>query len=297
MSPPARPEAATAPELRAGGRVRGAWAAAEAYAILTFTMGCWGGNAVAGRLAIGEISPMVITALRWGIVALFLVGLTGSQLVAAWPVLRRNARKVIFMGTCGFTVFNALFYVAAHYTSGVNIAILQGAIPVLVILGAVAFHGVRLGPLQVAGTAATLCGVAIVATQGQIGTLGGMNLNIGDGLMIVACFLYAGYTLALRDRPKIPSLVFFSGMALLAFLTSLPLLAYEIVAGTAIWPGPKGWLILLFIAFFPSFLAQLAFMRGVEIIGPSRAGLFANLVPIFGAFLAVLILDEPFGVH
>ena len=59
----------------------------------------------------------------------------------------------------------------------------------------------------------------------------------------------------------------------------------------------EGWLILLFIALFPSFLAQLAFMRGVAMIGPSRAGLFANLVPIFGALGAVMILGEPFALY
>ncbi len=36
-------------------------------------------------------------------------------------------------------------------------------------------------------------------------------------------------------------------------------------------------------------------MRGVELIGPNRAGLFVNLVPIFGAGLAVLLIGEPFG--
>jgi drug/metabolite transporter (DMT)-like permease len=48
------------------------------------------------------------------------------------------------------------------------------------------------------------------------------------------------------------------------------------------------------VAFFPSLLAQIFFLRGVELIGPGRAGLFVNLVPVFGALLAVAILGEPF---
>lgn len=52
---------------------------------------------------------------------------------------------------------------------------------------------------------------------------------------------------------------------------------------------------LLFIAIFPSLLAQMLFMRGVELIGPNRAGLFMNLTPVFGAVLAVVLLGEPFG--
>jgi drug/metabolite transporter (DMT)-like permease len=38
-------------------------------------------------------------------------------------------------------------------------------------------------------------------------------------------------------------------------------------------------------------------MRGVELIGPGRAGLFVNLVPILGALLAVLLLGEPFRAY
>ena len=200
------------------------------------------------------------------------------------------------MAVCGFSIFNALFYVAAHYTTAVNIAILQGSIPVFVVLGALVLHRVRIGAVQVLGIAATLIGVAVVATHGHLATLAAFRFNFGDGLMLLACFLYAGYTLALRDRPKVPSLIFFSAMAVIAFLTSLPLLAYEVVSGTVLWPTLKGWAIIAFIALFPSFLAQLAFMRGVQLIGPGRAGLFANLVPPFGAFLAVIILGEPFGL-
>ena len=74
-------------------------------------------------------------------------------------------------------------------------------------------------------------------------------------------------------------------------------MAYEIATGTATWPTPRGWLIVLYVGLFPSFVSQVLFMRGVELIGPGRAGLFVNLVPIFGALLAVLILSEPFAAY
>jgi drug/metabolite transporter (DMT)-like permease len=86
-------------------------------------------------------------------------------------------------------------------------------------------------------------------------------------------------------------------LATVALATSLPLVGYEIATGTVQWPTPNGWLILVFIGLFPSFLAQVLFMRAVELIGPGRAGLFVNLVPVFGAFLAVLILGEPFHLY
>ena len=251
---------------------------------------------MAGRLAVGQVSPMAITCLRWGIVAIFLASATSRRLVLAWPALRRDWRRIVLMAVCGFSIFNALFYVAAHHTTAVNIAILQGSVPIFVVLGTVVLHQTRVGAVQAFGIATTLIGVAVVATQGHLATVAAFRFNLGDGLILLACLLYAGYTLALRNRPNIPSLVFFSAMAVVAFLTSLPLLAYEIVTGTVQWPTPEGWAILVFIALFPSFLAQLSFMRGVQLIGPARAGLFGNLVPLFGAFLAVVILGEPFAL-
>lgn len=259
----------------------------EAYALLVFTMGCWAGNAVAGRMAVGEVSPMVIVSLRWAIVSVFLAGITPRQVIRYWPELRRFHRKIALMAVCGFSLFNAFFYVSAHYTTAINIAILQGAIPVFVMIGAIVLYGTQITALQVAGIAATLVGVVLTATQGNFYSLAAFRLNLGDALMLIACLFYSGYTLALRTTPNVPGLVFFSALAMIAFLTSLPLLGYELATGTAKFPTMEGWAILVFIALFPSFLAQLAFMRGVRLIGPGRAGIFTNLAPIFGAILAV----------
>ena len=51
------------------------------------------------------------------------------------------------------------------------------------------------------------------------------------------------------------------------------------------------------MALGPAFAAQMFFMRGVELIGPGRAGVFVNLVPVFGAIMAVALLGEPFAAY
>ncbi|RYY87407.1 MAG: EamA family transporter, partial [Comamonadaceae bacterium] len=45
------------------------------------------------------------------------------------------------------------------------------------------------------------------------------------------------------------------------------------------------------------FISQLTFMQAVSLIGPARAGMFMNLVPIFGPLLAVLVLSEPLSPY
>jgi drug/metabolite transporter (DMT)-like permease len=267
----------------------------QPYLLLVLTALLWGGNAIAGRLAVGEISPMVLTCLRWVIVVAILVPTMGPQLRSHWPALAPRWPLILFMGALGFTGFNALFYAAAYHTTAVNLTIFQGAIPVLVLLGTVLFFHARIRLLQVLGMLVTIVGVIAVAAKGDWEILRRLALNIGDVWMLIACLFYAGYTLGLRSRPLVPGFVFFTAMAIVAFLTSLPPLAYEVMTGTVQWPTLKGWLVLLYVGLMPSLLSQIFFMRGVELIGPARAGLFVNLVPVFGALLAVLLLGEPFA--
>ena len=274
---------------------KAAWG--QAYLLLTLTTLMWGGNAIAGRLAVGEVSPMVLTCLRWVIVVTIMLPLVGRQVVAEWPKIKERWLFTILMGTFGFTAFNGLFYAAAHHTTAVNLTIFQGAIPVLVLLGTVLFFGARVIPLQILGMIVTIVGVVLVSVKADLEILKTLSLNIGDVWMLVACLFYAGYTLGLRHRPAMPGLVFFAAMAAVAFVSSLPLIGIEIAQGAAQFPTPTGWLILLYVAIMPSLLSQIYFMRGVELIGPARAGLFVNLVPVFGALLAVLLLGEPFATY
>lgn len=269
----------------------------QAYALLSVAALAWAGNAVVSRIAIGEVSPMVLTCVRWFIVSAVFLAVRRRSWRQDLQVLLPHWRIGLYMGAIGYTVFSAIIYVAAYSTQAVNLAILQGTIPVFVLLGALVFHGSRAGPLQIIGVLVTLAGVAVVASKGDLDILLGLGFNVGDVLMLVGCALYAVYALRLRARPAMPGLLFFMLMGFGAFAASLPLLAAEVALGRAYWPTPTGIAVILFVALAPSFIAQLSFMRGVELIGAGRAGVFINLVPVFGAFLSVAILGEPFGTY
>ncbi len=287
-------EAPSAASRRLSGRLGGA-IAGNAYLLLAFTMLCWGGNAVASRMAVGVLSPMVLVSVRWLVVVAILAVVARRQLAADWPLLRRRLPWIFLMGALGFTAINALFYLAAHSTTAGNLGIVQGAIPVFVLLGALLMHRTPIAGVQVAGILVTLLGVVVVATRGDLETLLKLTFAHGDLIMIGACLLYSGYTLNLRKRPAVSGLGFFCGLALAAFVTTLPLVAIEIAAGEDLWPTTwQGVAIILYVALFPSFLAQISFMRGVALIGAGRAGIFINLVPVFAAVLAVLVPGAAF---
>ncbi|MBY0610700.1 MAG: DMT family transporter [Beijerinckiaceae bacterium] len=263
--------------------------------VLTTLM--WGGNTVAGRLAVGEMSPMVITCLRWLITCLVLSLFAGRAALAEWPAVRRHWLFFIVMALCGFTIFNAVFYYSAHLTSGINLSIIQSAIPVFVLIGTVLWRHLPVTPMQMVGLVFSLIGILVIATKGDIGAMAALSVNVGDLMMLIACIFSAIYTLAISDRPKTSMISFFVFISVAAFLTSIPMLAVEYASGAAMMPTPKGWLILLYISIFPSMLGQIFFIRGVELMGAGRVGIFLNLTPVLGSLLAVLLLHERFGLH
>jgi drug/metabolite transporter (DMT)-like permease len=263
--------------------------------LLTLTAVFWAGNTVAGRLAVGHVSPMLLVLLRWVVVLAVLWPLYGREVRAHWPQIRPRLGRIASMAFVGFTGFNVLYYTAAHTTSAINIGILQGSIPVVVLAGAFLMHGTRVTLVQIAGVLITSVGVVVVATQGAPLAILDIGLNMGDLAMLAACVLYAFYTVALRDRPQMPGAAFFTLLALIAAATSLPLLALEAMLLGFSWPSWQGWLVTLYVAIFPSCLAQLFYLRGVDLIGPGRAGVFVNLVPVFAAILAVALIAEPFA--
>jgi drug/metabolite transporter (DMT)-like permease len=265
--------------------------------LLSLTALMFAGHSVVGRLAVGEISPMTLTCARWGL-ALIPLGLAARGDFARDIVaLRPRWMFVVAMGALGFTAFNALFYSAAHFTSALNLSILQGAIPAFVLIGARLVFGIKVRPWQAFGALVTMVGVAAIASQGEIARLFALAFNGGDLLMVLACVFYAGYTVGLRDRPRVSRFGFFAAMAAVAFVTSIPLLAIEIARGGFVQPTLRGLAVLAYAALFPSLIAQILYMRGVELIGPGRAGVFVNLVPVFGALLAVLLLGEGFALY
>ena len=262
--------------------------------LLTLTSIFWAFNTVAGRAAVGEVSPLLIVSVRWFFVSIILSILCRNQLIETWSILNKKIKWLIFMGLFGFTGFNSAYYVAAHDTIAINLGLVQGTMPAFIIIIAWIWLKDKINFTQFLGVLITFIAVLIVVCSGNFNALIKLELNSGDIVMIFACTLYAIYAVGLRKKPKISALPLLTFFAYIAFLGSLPGFIYETYSNQLILPGQKGFIILGVIIIFPSFLAQIFFMKGVEKIGPSRSGLYTNLVPVFSSLLAVFFLGEEF---
>ncbi|WAP68823.1 DMT family transporter [Jiella pelagia] len=262
------------------------------YLVLTTVALLWAGNAIAGKMAAGHISPMLLTLVRWFFATLLVAPFALPHVRADWPVIRPRLVYLSILGAVGFASFNAIFYLAANYTTAINITIEQSAMPLVVFLANFVLFRMRVAWLQLVGFALTLVGVAVTTANGDLSTLLSLDLNRGDALMMLAVLFYGGYTVALRFKPQIHwlSTIFVLSSASLA--VSFVYAVIEFALGLTQLPDFQGVAAALYTVIFPSLIAQSLYIRGVEMIGPNRANLFINLVPVFGALLAVMIVGE-----
>lgn len=267
----------------------------NAYLLLMVTMVFWGGNAVAGRFAVGDISPLLLTWFRWNLGAAVLLFMARHHLRRDWPVIRHELPYLFFMGAIGFALFNALLYTALTFTTAINATIVQAGIPMFIFILNFSIFRTSIRSVQILGYSLTLIGVLVVASRGEFRQLADLDANLGDVIMILAALVYATYSVALRAKPDIHWLSFLAVLFASAAVVSMPLAAYEATTSKFIWPTTvTGFGVIVYTAIFPSILGQALFIRGIEALGGNAAGLFVNLVPIFGALLAILFLGEAF---
>jgi drug/metabolite transporter (DMT)-like permease len=264
------------------------------YVLLVTTAILWAGNTIAGKFAVGHISPFLLTSARWFAAILILLPFALPHLRRDLPVIRRHAVFLFLLGSMGFALFNNLFYLALNYTSAINVAIEQASMPLIVFVLNFLFFSIRTSRLQIGGFVLTLIGIAIIVTQGDPAGMTSQTVNLGDALMMGAVFVYGLYSVALVRKPPLHWLSFITVLAGAAFVASIPFTIWEFAAMRARLPDSVGFAVIVYTAIFPSIVAQLSWMRGLEMIGSNRGGIFINLVPIFASTLAIMLLGEAF---
>ena len=271
---------------------------ASPYLLLTLVALFWAGNAVVGRAARELVPPFTLALARWSGALLLLAPFAWRTVLADAARLRVHWRIVLLLGLLGVAAFNALLYSGLHYTTATNSLLIQAAIPPLIAAFAFALFRDLTNRRQIAAIALSMTGVVIVVCQGDPNVLLHLKIGLGDGLILIAAAAWALYTVLLRKRPAVHPLSFLACTFAIAVAAMAPLAVLEALQGqTVVWGAPTLGA-MAYVAVFPSLVAYLLYTRGVDLIGPARAGQFVNLLPLFGAVLSVLLLGEALhGYH
>ena len=250
----------------------------------------WSGNFVAGRALRGAVDPVTLNFLRWLVALAIIAPFVWNSTLAAWPVLRREWRLITALGATGIAAFHILIYLALQSTTVASALLILSLAPIATLLGSALLELRQPSRRQTGGALISIAGAAVLITRGDFSSIFSQSFSTGDLWMLAAVAIWAAYSLILRRRPAdlSPSVALAASVAA-ALLMMLPLLLFTSVPFAGL--GSAGVLLSIgYIALFASAIAFLLWSRGVSQLGPG--GQFVNLMPVFGAGLAFLLLGE-----
>lgn len=265
---------------------------ALATLMLTLTAFFLATNHVIGRGVQGEIPPLGLSFWRWCIGALILAPFVLPDIRSKLPVYRENLRVITLLGVLmiGST---SVILVALNFTTAINVSLINAVQPTLTVLLAVIFYKDKISIAGVVGICSALLGVVIMVCKGDVKVLLGLDFNAGDLATMAAMVGFACYALNLKRLPKTLSVV--QALFGITVTGTLVLLPFYLLESLLYQPVPVGWSTLwvaLELALLVSVLGNLMWNKGNQLIGPSRASMFINLIPMFGAGLAIVFLSE-----
>ena len=150
-----------------------------------------------------------------------------------------------------------------------------------------------------AGCAVSFAGVALVSGVGGEAPSGD-NPWLGGTLVLLGLVSWALYSIGGRQvMERLSPLTVNWTTLLLSLLLQIPLLWTDqklLLTGATAVPI-SGWVALVYLIVFATALGQQAWLYGVQGVGPSRAGVFVNLIPVSALLLSALVLGEAIGMR
>lgn len=259
---------------------------------LTLAALFWSGNFVVARALRDDVDPVLVTFVRWLLALLVFAPFVWRDVRRSLPALRREWRLIAALGLTGLALFHPLVFLAVRTTTATNALITLSLAPVAIMLGVSLLSRTRPSAHQIGGTLVSLTGAVVLLTRGDIAGIVAAGFNLGDLVMLVAVVVWAVYSLLLRRRPAdlTPTVTLVASI-----VPALPvLLVFTLVSGPAVAMtiSPSLVLAVAYIVVFATVLSFMFWSYGVAEMGPSRAGQFIHLMPVFGAGLAFVFLGE-----
>lgn len=258
-----------------------------AYCLLAVTI--WSGNTIVTKLAAGAIPPGVIAFERWLIAFVILTPFVARSAWSHREVIRDYIWKLGALGLLGMAICQGLGYYAARFTSATNMAILLSLTPLLTLVLIAVFMRERPTRLALIGGVMSLVGILIVVSKGDFSALVSHGVGRGDALMFIVVIALAGYGVLLKTwsgpMPTFTSLYVQMGWALLFLLPGY-------LTEKSIEFSLPNVSMTMYAAIAGSIVAPFVWMQATQALGAARISVFMNLIPIFSAIGAALLLNE-----
>ena len=255
----------------------------------------WAGNFIIARGVYKQIQPVSLAFYRW-LTATIIILPGIKKIKVEWPVVKASWHYVFWTSLTGISLFNTFVYIAGHYTTAINLALIgTTSSPVMAIILARIFLKEKIGWNKLAGLTLCIIGILFLLSQGNFRNLITISFSRGDAWMLVAAFCFAVYNTLVKKKPSSISPINFLFVTFsLGTILLLPFFLWEIQHTSAIKWNIQLFMSILYLGAGASVVCFFLWNRAIETLGAGRTALFGNLIPIFSSLEAVIILGEKF---
>ena len=250
-------------------------------------------NLIVARGGVDFVPPISLAFWRWTFVFIILLPFTYFSLKKNYSIIKKEFKKLFFLGALGCGVCGAFPFLAGQTTTVTNMGIIYTSSPIFIILISAIFFNEKINLFKITGLFACLIGVFTIIIKGDLDLLVNLNFTIGDLWMLGAAIGWALYSiylfywkseLSLLQRFTLVS--FFGALSLLPFY-----IAEEIFVARTVF-NQEFYLWALFAAIFPGIIAFTLYTEAQKSLGASLTGFTLYVFTIYGAIYGYFIFDE-----
>jgi len=270
-----------------------------AYTLLVFAAFCWSGNFIVGKYAyLFEVPPLTLNFLRWVSVWFILIPFTYKEIYKNLNYIKKNWIVISFMGVITISTFNSVVYLALTYTQVINAVLVLAAIPAVTIIISSLMKVDKTNIFQLVGLFLSIIGIGAIISNADLNKIFSLNFNKGDLWMLVCVLSWALYsTLLKKHNFKFSTFTLIQLMVSVGIIFLIPQFFYEKSIGLDVNLNKAFFVILFYVVIFPALAAYYCWQKGVEIVGPNRATMFIQLMPLLSALLAIIIFQEKLELY
>ena len=253
----------------------------------------WSGNFFVARGLSDIVPPISLAFWRWVVAVIVFLPFALKPVIAERQQLLQNIRYLSVTALLGITVFNTLIYVAGHTTSALNLSLIAITFPIFIIALSRLFYGEKVTTNKMLGIALVTGGVVVLTTKGELSVLHNISFAVGDLWMLSASFIFAIYSILVKQKPNDLSIWSFQLSTFsIGLLFLFPLFVWESITVAPVNYDVSTVLSILYVGIFASLAAFVFWNKAIVTIGPSKSGMVYYTLPLFSGFLAYLFLNE-----
>jgi drug/metabolite transporter (DMT)-like permease len=255
-------------------------------------------NLIVARGGVEYVPPISLAFWRWTIVVILLLPFTFSLLVKNSKIIKKEFKKLFFLGAMGCGVCGAFPFLAGQTTTVTNMGIIYTSSPIFIILISAIFFNEKINFTKIIGLVSCLIGVFTIIIKGDLDLLLNLNFTIGDLWMLAAAIGWALYSIYLFYwKSELP---IFQRFTLVAFFGAVSLFPFylieEIVVERTIF-NSEFFLWVLFAAISPGIIAFTLYTMAQKSLGASLTGFTLYIFTIYAAIYGFILFDEQLEIY